>query len=416
MLKIAIAGCGLQAATIAGYLSLSGEKCEVAAVLDLNESAARQRLDEKKVPLASDCRFYSSLDSFMAASPRVDGIIVGTYCADHTETACTLEALGIPLWLEKPVAIHLDQWIRLMEHFRSSPVPVQVSLPMRVSPLVSRAKAIIDSGAAGKIHQIIGSEETSGVVYFTTWFRDAEKTGGMFMQKAVHDIDYLLYLGDMFPESVCAMRDKLWHKGEKPYGLTCRECADKMTCPHGPGYAFEERHMYTSFEEAEKYFSGIYSPSGEYLRPRYCAVSKDIAIEDVGGCMIKGENGPHLIHTQNFIASGAAARRGARLVGDKGTLEIDFKKNRLVFSSSVNGGVEEIFVPTGQFSHYGGDRVLVKEFIETMKTRRRSATDLITGNGGLSTLCCLCARESSDKGTFVNIKNFYQSFNKGGHK
>ena len=416
MLQIAIVGCGLQSATIAGYLSAFGEKCAVAAVVDMNESAARQRLTEKKVPLTENCKIYSSLESFMADPPQVQGVIIGTYCNDHTDTACTLETLHVPIWLEKPVAVNLTQWERLIKHFRFSAVPVQISLPMRVSPLISRAKEIIDSGAVGKIHQIIGNEETSGVVYFTTWFRDAEKTGGMFMQKAVHDIDYLLYLADLIPETVCAMREKLWHKGDKPYEQLCCDCPDKMTCPHGPGFAFEKRHMYSSFSEAEKYLSGIYSKEGNFLRPRYCAVSGDIAIEDVGECIFKGTNGPHLIHTQNFIASGAAARRGARVVGDLSTLEIDFKRNRLTLISSVNGSIREITVQPGQFSHYGGDQFLVKNFLETMKTGRRGPTDLITGNGGLSTLCCLCARESADKGTFINIPKFYKSLNNGDQK
>ena len=403
MLKIGIAGCGLQAATIASYLNAFGDKYEVVAVMDLNETAARQRLEEKGVIQSADCRFFSDVESFIASSPLLDGIIIGTYCADHTDIACKLEVLQVPLYMEKPVAVSLEQIRQLEKTFRNSSVPVQVSLPMRLCPLTTRAKTIIDSGMLGRIYQVTGFEDTDGTVYFTTWFRDADKTGGMFMQKAVHDIDYLLYLSGIEPDTICAMREKVWHIGDKDYELTCEECADKYTCKFGPAYFFEQRGMYSSFAEAEKKLSGVYSPDGKFLRKRYCAISKDIAIEDIGECIIRDKNGAHLVHTQNFISTCAAGRRGARLVGEKGSLEINFNTGELVFYSSVSNAVERYSVSPGQFSHYGGDLLLVKNFLNTMKTGERSSTDMITGNGLISTLTCLCAGKSADSNQFVKV-------------
>ena len=403
MFKIGIAGCGLQAATIASYLNAFGDEYEIISVMDIDEAAARQRLEEKKVIQSADCRFFSDLDSFIASSPALDGIIIGTYCTDHTDVACKLEVLKVPLYMEKPVAVTLEQLRKLENTFRNSSVPVQISLPMRLCPLTTRAKEIVDSGRLGRIYQVTGFEDTDSQVYFTTWFRDAEKTGGMFMQKAVHDIDYLLYLSGIEPDMICAMREKVWHIGDKDYNLTCEECSDKHTCKFGPAFYFEQRGMYSSFAEAEKKLSGVYSPDGKFLRKRYCAISKDIAIEDVGECIIRGKNGAHLVHTQNFISTCAAGRRGARLTGERGALEIDFNKGELAFYSSVSNAVERYNVSPGQFSHYGGDLQLIKNFLNTMKNGERSSTDLITGNGLLSTLTCLCARESADSNQFVKV-------------
>ena len=403
MLKIGIVGCGLQAATIASYLNVFGDEYEVAAVMDMNEPAARQRLNEKQVILAPDCRFFPDIETFLAAKPKLDGIIIGTYCASHTQMACALEPLHIPIYIEKPVAISLDQIRQLERTFRDSSTLVQVSLPMRLCPLTTRAKEIIDSGRLGRIYQVTGFEDTDSMVYFTTWFRDAEKTGGMFMQKAVHDIDYLLYLSGIEPDTVCAMRGKVWHVGDKDYELTCDQCQDKHSCEFGPQFYFDRRGAFSSFAEAEKQLTGIYSPDGKFLRKRYCAISRDIAIEDIGECIIRGKNGSHLVHTQNFISSGAACRRGARLVGNLGSLEIDFNHGKLAFYSALNDEVEHYTVSPGPLSHYGGDRMLVKNFLRTMKTGERSSTDLIQGNGILSTLTCLCARESADSSQFVKI-------------
>ena len=54
MFKIGIVGCGLQASTIASYLNVFGDEYEVTAVMDMNEAAARQRLQEKQVILSRD--------------------------------------------------------------------------------------------------------------------------------------------------------------------------------------------------------------------------------------------------------------------------------------------------------------------------------------------------------------------------
>ena len=385
MLKIGIVGCGLQAATIAGYLDLFGDAYEVAAVMDINESGARERLLEKKVHFSSTCPFFTDLDSFITSGIKLDGIIIGTYCAAHTEVACRLEKLHVPLYIEKPVAISLEQIKELHDCFRNSPTPVQVSLPMRLSPLAVRAKEIIDSGKLGRIFQVTGFEDTDGNIYFTTWFRDAEKTGGMFMQKAVHDIDYLLYLSGIEPESVCAMRAKVWHTGDKDYDLSCDVCPDKHTCIHGPEFYFDRKGLFNSFAEAEKFHSGIYAPDGTFLRKRFCAISREIAIEDIGECIIKGKNGAHLVHTQNFIASRAASRRGGRLVGEFGSLEMDFNHGKLTFYSSINTEVENYTVDPGKLSHYGGDRALVKNFLHTMKTGSTECA-VVTHGGVIMTL------------------------------
>jgi hypothetical protein len=60
-------------------------------------------------------------------------------------------------------------------------------------------------------------------------------------------------------------------------------------------------------------------------------------------------------------------------------------------------------VDPGRLSHYGGDRELVWDFIQTMKTGKRARTDLIAGDGVMSTLACLKARESADTAQFLSV-------------
>ena len=71
MLKIGIVGCGLQAATIAGYTGIYGDDYEVAAVMDINFESARARLAEKQVKLNAR---YSRRKSFRTRLSDKDGL------------------------------------------------------------------------------------------------------------------------------------------------------------------------------------------------------------------------------------------------------------------------------------------------------------------------------------------------------
>jgi predicted dehydrogenase len=351
MLKIGIVGCGFQAATISGYLGIYGDDYEVTAVMDINFVSARARLAEKQVKLDVGCRFYDDLKDFVAKEVELDGIIIGTPCNLHTEVACALEQMNTPIYMEKPVSIHLDQLQRLYAAFKNSSVPVEVSLPMRLCPLTLEVKKIIDSGTIGTVEQLVAYNDVGyGAGYFSSWYRDFEKTGGMFMQKAVHDIDYLLFLAGQHPREVCAMRTQRVFGGDKPFDLSCDQCKEQKQCHESPYNYFHERNAYSSVADAVA--------KNEH---QMCRFSKNIKIDDIGECIIQLENGAHLSYHQNFFARNAAHRRGARIYGYRGTVEMDFS-GRIKVMSHFRNHTEEITVPPGPLSHYGGDKELVMIF------------------------------------------------------
>ena len=65
MLKIGIVGCGLQAATIASYLSVYGDEYKVVAVMDMNMEGAKARMAQKGVKIAENCIYTPDVDAFI---------------------------------------------------------------------------------------------------------------------------------------------------------------------------------------------------------------------------------------------------------------------------------------------------------------------------------------------------------------
>ena len=405
MIKIGIIGCGLQAATIVSYMNCFGDEYEVSAVADINRKNAEEKLALKKVNVASDCRFYDSLESYLANPVEVDAYVIGTFCAAHTPVACALEKFHKPIYVEKPVAVSFEQVQQLYDTFSESKTPVMVSLPMRICPLAKKAKELIDSGLIGKINQIVGMEDTSGEIYFGTWFREIEKTGGMFLQKAVHDLDYMFYLAGSLPESVSAMSSTLQFGGDKPADLTCDICPDAQTCKFGPMAKFDEFGAFEGYPEAIEKMKN-FGAYGGIDKKRFCLFSKASGIEDATSCIIRLKNGVTLTHTQNFTVSWHNSRREARLIGERGVLTVDYVKSEIRFESSVNRDEMLFKIDPGKLSHYGGDRKLVRSFLNLIKTGNRSETDLISGNGLYSTLSGIASCTSAKSGRMIGREAF----------
>jgi predicted dehydrogenase len=251
--------------------------------------------------------------------------------------------------LEKSVATNESELISLKKSYEQYRPEVVVSFPLRLSPMVQLAKEIIDSGKIGTVEHVQAVNNVPyGNVYFQNWYRDENETGGLFLQKATHDFDYINYLLKLQPVAICAMKSKQIFKGNRPAGLTCEVCPEKSTCP--------ERAYLKRLQNEES--------QGEY-----CAFAVDTGNEDSGTAIIRYESGMHVSYSQNFFARRAAAARGARFLGFKGTLEFDFYTSELKVYMHHTSRVETYDINTSNMVHSGGDTELAKNFIQLMDHR-----------------------------------------------
>src|SRR5690606_38144563 len=124
--------------------------------------------------------------------------------------------------LEKPVATTMEDARRLKAGFEAGKSKVVVSFPLRLTSMVQCVKEIVDSGQIGTVEHVQAVNNVPyGGVYYHYWYRDEKETGGMFLQKATHDFDYINYILGHKPAVVSAMTSKQVYKGTKPAGLKC---------------------------------------------------------------------------------------------------------------------------------------------------------------------------------------------------
>jgi predicted dehydrogenase len=220
-----------------------------------------------------------------------------------------------------------------------------------------------------------------GGVYFHNWYRDENETGGLFLQKATHDFDYINFILGIKPVRVCAMTSKQIFKGNKPANLLCKDCDEQETCAESP-FSLDRN----AFEK----------PSGPF-----CSFGVDVGNEDSGSALVEYETGMHVSYSQNFFARKKAATRGARFFGYKGTVEFDWYDDEARVYMHHTPRVETYKLDSSKISHGGGDAVLSSNFVKVMKGKENSVAPLSAGL--ISVLMCLKARESAKTKTYQEI-------------
>lgn len=384
MYTIGVIGLGNRIETLLDrLLRYLGDEGRLAAVMDTRDKEWLCQAHPLVADAVSGARFYESAEE-MLEKESLDGVLIGTRCSTHTHYACMVMDRGIPLFLEKPVCTTMEDWNRLQAYEAAHNDNVLVSFPLRMTPIVRRVKELVDTGAIGQVQHVQAINDVPyGGVYYHSWYRDESITGGLFLQKATHDFDYINYVIGHQPTEVAAMGSKQIFKGDKPAGLKCRDCAEYFTCSDSP-YVLEHY-------------------CDDSARGQQCCFAVDTGNHDSASCLVRYDTGMHVVYSQNFFARKHAQKRGAIFLGYEGTVEFDFYTLRIRLHPHHSSRTDEIQFDDLKEDHFGGDKALVRGFIDMMKGGHSIAP---LHEGLLSALMCLKATESEKTKQFVPIEYF----------
>ena len=357
---------------------------ELVGVLDPDEDGVRSRLSDR----FSDLPFYGSLGDLNRGA-RPTALLIGTRCHLHTEYAIEVVDLGLPLWLEKPVSISTEQARRLEAAYAGRYDRVVVSFPLRVSPLAEMISSRIAAGAVGSPEHISATNYVKyGTVYWEQGYRDFNITGGLFLQKATHDFDYISMLMGSPIVQVAAMGNfGRVFGGNKQPGLRCSTCEDTATCLESP-----ENRRRNGLATAEDHL---------------CLFSSDTRTEqgtneDCSTALMRFASGAHGTYTQVFFTRRDANRRGAVVSGYGGTIEFDwttsdYREVRHHDRFTKKGHLDKI-----SGGHVGGDAELINDFLALVREGKPPRADLSCGLRSVYT--SLAARDSASTGRFFDVR------------
>ena len=381
---------------IVRQMSDADANVRVAAIVDPDREAALQRAAVAKLPDVEHIRCFDDVGQLVDAA-GLHGLLIGTRCHLHTPMAVALAATGLPLFLEKPVAIDWEQFAQLQAAYRGREKSVVVSFPLRLTAHVRTAIEVIRSGRLGTVNQIQAVNNVPyGGVYFGQWYRDYDKTGGLWLQKATHDLDYINCLmaatadRDVKPVSITAMHSRTVYGGSFPPDHRCSRCDLTDTCPESP------QNLIARGNDGGVLNHRPPTPQSDHL----CTFSRSILNQDAGSAIVMYDNGAHAAYSQNFLPRLSAGQRGATVIGYDATLRFDWQSDIVTVIDHHRTRVDRLEV-AGSGSHGGGDAILARNFLDVVRGRDLSHSPL--DQGLLSAAMCLAARDAAAQGVTQEI-------------
>tara|TARA_B100001175_G_C19515106_1_gene646933 strand:- start:21312 stop:22229 length:918 start_codon:yes stop_codon:yes gene_type:complete len=132
------------------------------------------------------------------ASQKLDAIILSNPSVYHQKSIIDLAPLGIPLMVEKPICISLDQWSALDQLAKKNPPPIYIACNLRFHPLIQFLQRYLQEQP-----EVIYEVTSYCGSYLPAWRPELNYTdsysakssmGGGVQFDLIHELDYLTYL------------------------------------------------------------------------------------------------------------------------------------------------------------------------------------------------------------------------------
>lgn len=149
--------------------------------------------------------FYEDYEEALK-DPDLQAISICVPTFVHKDYIIAAAKAGKHILCEKPLLLHPDEWKEIDDVLNENPVKLMVAMICRFQPHYAAAKKTIAKGEIGPIVSI-HAQRRGRSPPTANWFWEVEKSGGIVVDLAIHDIDLIQwYLGSDDPiETVYAI-------------------------------------------------------------------------------------------------------------------------------------------------------------------------------------------------------------------
>jgi predicted dehydrogenase len=126
------------------------------------------------------------------SSGDVDAVLIGTPTFLHREIACEAAAHGKHVFLEKPMAITVEECQAINAAAGQAGIKLQVGFMRRFDESFLHAKEILESGAMGRVMIVKSTGRGPGLP--PPWIFDIGKSNGIIAEVNSHDLDSVRWL------------------------------------------------------------------------------------------------------------------------------------------------------------------------------------------------------------------------------
>jgi predicted dehydrogenase len=368
----------------------------VAALVDKLPAAAEIVADHEGlvgVPIYTDTT--EALDAVAC-----DAVVIATPDGQHTQPTLATLARGRHVYVEKPMAITLEDCAAIVAADRAAGGRVMVGFNLRFAPLYRRLHDMIGQGAVGRLLTIQADEfYIGGRTYFRRYNRLRRDSGGLWITKASHDFDLLYWMAGRLPVRVSAAA-RLTHCVPKPEaGTHCSECPVEPECDDSHLRVRIERSEIAAKLQAARRAAGL--PPADV-----CIYNSDKDTFDHGIAQVEFEDDVLATYTLNVVSP--LTERRMRVGGAEGVIQGSLHSPEVVYHRRRPGefahDTERIRLwPEGEppSSHGGADRLIPGDFAAFVRGQRPSPVS--PAEGAVAVAIGAAATQASDSGQAVEM-------------
>ena len=253
--RIAIAG--------AGYIGLAHIEalrqsltCSLAAIVDPSPAAG-------KAAAAAEVPLFPSIDELLRKAPP-DGIVLATPNQLHVPQALQCIEAELATFVEKPIAPNATEGERLVRAVERKHARVLIGHHRAHSPIMAKAKEVVDSGVLGRVVAVIGS-----ATFFKPdhYFDDGpwrkQPGGGPILINMIHEVHNLRMLcGEIVAVQAIASHAVRNFPVEDTVAINLQFAngalgsfmlSDTAACPRSWEQTSQENKAYPTYEDEDCY-------------------------------------------------------------------------------------------------------------------------------------------------------------------
>ncbi|MGB5173590.1 MAG: Gfo/Idh/MocA family oxidoreductase [Thermoanaerobaculia bacterium] len=191
-LKVGLVGCGRACADLHLPALERLDDVQVVALADVDQDRLMKVADQYLVP----CRYHDFLE--LVGDSTIDVVGVCVPVGGHVDVALSALDAGKHVFVEKPVALNLEDAARLAQRSASSGRKVMVGHNLRFHRLVGPARALLKQEGLGRVDtvQAVWTTDMALSTELPVWRRSRSSGGGVLFEMAVHHFDLVGYLLD----------------------------------------------------------------------------------------------------------------------------------------------------------------------------------------------------------------------------
>ena len=419
MISALVIGCGDRAFVYASEGCKNLRMMKIGGCVDPDES--RLELMKREFGVSAD-NCFTSIDQALARGKFCDCIINGTMDQLHVPTTLPFLEQGYDVLLEKPVCNNEKELLMLRDAAKRNNCRIFVCHVLRYSPFYRKIKDLILSGELGEVRHIntyehVGAFLTSVSFVRGKWKSESECGSSLLLAKCSHDIDLICWLNSgTLPKTVFSTGGRDFITPEHaPEGAGTRclvdcpqsvreKCVydakpmylDNCLLPWYPWQCTGKDYREITYEEKVESLR-TYNPHGQ------CAYKCGGDIVDHQTVNIRFENGSYATHSVTL-----GSFRDGRDIFVAGTLgevegRADEGKLTVTHYDRSNSWYKSRVIDVNQDAdsagaHYGGDRGLVRDFVNTVAGGELSISATTLDDSVRGHLLVYRADESMKKG------------------